>query len=244
MGMYCDIYTDANNSIRLLDWSSESDTMMVLQVLAGSALGVIIVLSIIPFNVIMLFVGLGAFLGNTALFRAVSTTLPPVLLKSIQEHVGNIKEGILSVGKGGSGDSGSVTKIALYENQRWWAGLGWIPHLLRSERSPWSDETGNIQRPTKEEYPLPNDPSGTWTWVDPEWRLDMGWSEVDDGGWKYTDHSWANPKDKANVGSLTRRRLWVREMKFTPNPVDLSNEIVGAAAPVRSATALRGYKVE
>lgn len=111
-------------------------------------------------------------------------------------------------------------------------GLGWIPHLLRSERAPWSDETGQITRAPKELYELPED-GGVWQWVDDDWRADVGWADVDEQGWQYTDHVWQNAKNKAAMSSLTRRRMWVRKMKLVK---PYANAITGPA-PVKAIKA-------
>ncbi|KAJ3108366.1 hypothetical protein HDU97_001491 [Phlyctochytrium planicorne] len=215
MGMFCDIHGEISRNAKILDWSDERETLMALKVAAGSAFAVVFLIWLIPFNVILLVGGVAAFFSNTAFFRAASTTLPPAIMKGLADRVDSIREGIAAARKS---PEGSVVTVTIYENQRWWAGLGWIPHLLRSERAPWSDDTGAIPRPSKEQFELPaNDPAGAWTWVDADWRVDRGWTEVDENGWCYTDHVWAVPKDRAAIGSLTRRRAWIRQMKVTPN---------------------------
>ncbi|KAJ3196090.1 peroxisome- protein [Irineochytrium annulatum] len=232
MGMFCDVHAEVGRSLRLIDWSDEKQTTQIVKAAAGSALGVIVVVRLIPVNVIMLIAGVAAFFSNTAFFRAASTTLPPVIIKGLSDRVDSIREGIAAARRA---PEGSVVTVTLFENQRWWAGLGWIPHLLRSERPPWSDETGAIPRPSKETFELPaNDPAGTWAWVDPDWKADLGWTDqLDEGGWSYTDHVWAVPKGKAAVGSLTRRRAWIRQMKMTPN------RVVGGVAAVAEVLSLK-----
>lgn len=81
-------------------------------------------------------------------------------------------------------------KVVVFENQRWWAGLGWINHLLRSERSAWSDEHGTIAYPKKEEYNLPL-AKEEWEWAVGEvWNIDFSWNEAcDEEGWVFSDHS-------------------------------------------------------
>ncbi|TPX60999.1 hypothetical protein SpCBS45565_g07362 [Spizellomyces sp. 'palustris'] len=210
MGMFCDGYEDVKKNSKALDWSNEEETIRLLKLAVASMFGVIFVVRVIPFNYLMLLGGVSVFLQNTALFRAASTTLPPVLIKKLQNQVDNIREAIREARRTGDG---SVVTVTLFENQRWWAGLGWIPHLLRSERGPWSDETGQITRSPKELFELPED-GGVWQWMDEDWRLDVGWADVDDQGWQYTDHVWANAKSKAAMSSLTRRRMWVRKMRL------------------------------
>jgi hypothetical protein len=119
MGMYATVHDEVSNNLRLIDWSSEEDTMQVLRFVVGSAVGVIITLHLIPFNLIMLVGGLAAFTSNTAIFKAASTTLPPVIIKHLHEKVAQIRDGVVSARRG---QDGSITTVQLYENQRWWAG--------------------------------------------------------------------------------------------------------------------------
>ncbi|KAI9105290.1 integral peroxisomal membrane peroxin-domain-containing protein [Phlyctochytrium arcticum] len=46
-------------------------------------------------------------------------------------------------------------RFTTYENQRWFVGLGWVPHLLPGERPSYSDETGTTALP-KESFKIPN----------------------------------------------------------------------------------------
>ncbi|ORY46870.1 hypothetical protein BCR33DRAFT_715283 [Rhizoclosmatium globosum] len=160
-----------------------------------------------------------AFSINTIFFQAFITTIPTALLKNLLTRVDVIREGIQAAS---AAPGGSIVVVTIWENQRWWAGLGWIPHLFRSERAPWSDETGNITRPSKESYalPPPSNGVGSWSWVDLEWTLDFDWAiaGVDQKeGWQYSDHAWENGRAKCGVGSVTRRRAWMRRMRFIPN---------------------------
>ncbi|KAJ3156326.1 hypothetical protein HDU89_004108 [Geranomyces variabilis] len=237
MGMFCEAYEDVKKNSKALDWSNEEETIHILKIAVGSMFGVIFVVRMIPFNYLMLLGGVAMFLQNTALFRAASTTLPPVLMKKLQTQVDNIRDAIRDARKAGDGSTVTVT---LFENQRWWAGLGWIPHLLRSERGPWSDETGQISRAPKEVYELPQD-CGEWTWCEDDWRLDVGWSDVDEQGWQYTDHVWSNAKTKAAMSSLTRRRMWVRRMRL----VKPANASAATNVPqIASADAIKAIKAQ
>ncbi|KAI9098884.1 integral peroxisomal membrane peroxin-domain-containing protein [Phlyctochytrium arcticum] len=103
-----------------------------------------------------------------------------------------------------------VVNIAVFENQRWWAGPGWISRLLPSERPPWSDITGTIACPTLADHQLPGP---DWEWDDPTWQLDDEWAETDRDGWVYSDHNWGNRSSQPAVISLTRQRRWIRGMR-------------------------------
>ncbi|KAI9102402.1 integral peroxisomal membrane peroxin-domain-containing protein [Phlyctochytrium arcticum] len=216
MRMYCDGYEDVKNLAPNVDWSDEDATLKTLKNALLSIIPVLLIVRIVPLNYIMLVGGVGMFLYNTALFRAASTTLPPILVKRLQTKVGTLRQTMRAATRN-SKKTNSVT-VVLFENQRWWAGLGWIPHLLRSERSPWSDESGAMTCTPKELYqPGPDvlgngDRNSSWKWADDKWQLDHNWAEVDEQGWRYSDHGWDNGRNRANMGSLTRRRVWRRTL--------------------------------
>lgn len=35
-------------------------------------------------------------------------------------------------------------KVSIYENQRWWAGIGWTSELLQQDPGPWSSQDGTF----------------------------------------------------------------------------------------------------
>ncbi|KAI8818042.1 uncharacterized protein EV422DRAFT_539760 [Fimicolochytrium jonesii] len=47
-----------------------------------------------------------------------------------------------------------VLSFETYENQRWWVGVGWVPHLLPTERGQWTDINGDHNLP-KSSFDLP-----------------------------------------------------------------------------------------
>ncbi|OAD08382.1 hypothetical protein MUCCIDRAFT_105347 [Mucor lusitanicus CBS 277.49] len=95
----------------------------------------------------------------------------------------------------------------IYQNQRYWFGLGWTESLLQSEREPWTD---NQLKPiiSKDEYKLPKETRSTlqdldthvkrtiiksWVWTDRDWWIDMTGEledKVDRDGWQYGDNGW------------------------------------------------------
>ncbi len=110
---------------------------------------------------------------------------------------------------------------------RWWAGAGWVPALLVGERKAWTDESGSISLPPKDLYQLPavedfedldhgdgSTPHGYFEWVDPNWKLDYDWTAVDPEGWEYYNNQWTNARPSRIMGSFTRRRKWVRNMRL------------------------------
>lgn len=110
---------------------------------------------------------------------------------------------------------GPIT-IHVFENQRWWAVVGWSERTLSSERDSWSDESGNNkQLPIFLQQPEPG-----YTWEDnSEWKVAHNWCQpinTDDKGWVYYDNYWKSPSTKPRIDGFTRRRLWYRKMVFQP----------------------------
>ncbi|KAI9330751.1 Cep120 protein-domain-containing protein [Obelidium mucronatum] len=216
MGLFVVGYDTIESGLRSLHQYADNNPIQVLQILGISSILAALTWIYIPPTALAVLGVITVFFFNTAFFQALITTLPARIYKNITTRVDVVWEGIQAASLY---PEGSIVVVTLWENQRWWAGLGWIPHLFGSERSPWSDESGKIPRPQKDVYALPSDGNGvgTWSWLDSEWSLDFDWttSGVDQKeGWQYCDHRWEHPRSKLGIGSITRRRAWVRRMRL------------------------------
>jgi hypothetical protein len=142
-----------------VDWRDEDETMHLVYYIVFSAFAAVVLSRLIPINILCLIGGLSLFIKNTAFFQAAQTTLQPVVMKGLQENVDYVREAISNVSRATSraGAGVSTTSVQIFENQRWWSGLGWINHLLKSERPAFSDETGGVSKASKENYALPSD---------------------------------------------------------------------------------------
>jgi hypothetical protein len=250
MGMYCDMYEQLCYLNAKIDWTNEKQTVLVLQLNIASAVALALMYTMIPWNIVALVVGHLVFFANTSMGRALQT----VAMQYMQRHsqTFNFRKFLLYVVQSFSRSSGSsiVTEsldsdamtvtVECYENQRWWAGLGWIAHLLRTERAAWSNFKGDLALKPKDELDsaqqwialgaglmnveaqrerVPSDlASLTWEWVPgSQWHLDTAWAstekqQVDAEGWVYGDHNWQRVKKKSSqAGNLTRRRRWIRQ---------------------------------
>jgi hypothetical protein len=65
-------------------------------------------------------------------------------------------------------------------------------------------------------------PTQRWDWYDEDWSLGTDF-ETDEEGWVYMvtlnlykDTAWNTPKSKRSLGSYTRSRKWVKNMKMVP----------------------------
>ncbi|KAJ3105722.1 peroxisome- protein [Physocladia obscura] len=173
---------------------------------------------VVPTRLILVCAVVGVFAGARPEVWAGGKVVAAWIFRAVTYRIDVVKEGIQAAA---DSPDGTVVVVEVFENQRWWAGLGWIQHLLRTERSPWSDETGAIPRPHKDVYGLPPSATsiGSWIWQDPEWTLDFDWSPItvdQKEGWQYSDNRWHNCSAKMLAGSTTRRRMWTRRMKFVP----------------------------
>ena len=202
MGMYCDAYEGLRMVNTKIDWSDESQTALVLQLTVLSAVLVGVSYWMIPWNLVFLLIGLGAFLANTAIARASQALMAQYLDTNMDVVRTKIQRLFGSDDASGSNANGSENHstivIECVENQRWWAGLNWIPHTLRTERPPWSSLDGTVASKCKEEVSdpseavhmglasamadsserLPSDLSTLhWKWTpNSHWALDVAWA--------------------------------------------------------------------
>ncbi|RUS31019.1 integral peroxisomal membrane peroxin-domain-containing protein [Jimgerdemannia flammicorona] len=229
MGEFADGYDAVVFHSRHFNWSAEGgdETLHILQFLLAALAALSVVMWWVPWNLVFAVAGAGMFLGNTQFCKQLGRQALPVLLENGQTVLDKVN-GLLKVLEEKIKKQNSVNVVSVFENQRWWAGSGFTPQLLRNERGPWSDISGTRTLPAKEDQPAP----AGHAWVDGEWTLDETgpWTdegtgvttlvEPDEGGWVYTDHRWENPKradakEKDSGRSLTRRRRWVRRARLT-----------------------------
>ncbi|KAJ3204182.1 peroxisome- protein [Dinochytrium kinnereticum] len=232
MGLFCDTHDQLMAAAKLLDW--RTDVQATNLILRST-------LSFIPFTLIIHYFSLYKYIfmvGGTIVFfhrtrvwRAITSTIPKVVVRKVLSVLTSIVTSIpvpdsavdlapeFLDGKDG-GSSGVTTMAELFENQRWWAGPGWTPHMLKIERPSWSDDSGQVERSSKSDI---TDPAPGWIWTADEWELDLSWASTDSDGWVYTDHNWMSPTGQANIFSLTRRRKWIRPMMALGGEVSVSN---------------------
>ena len=121
-------------------------------------------------------------------------------------------------------------KVALFENQRRWLGIGWTSTMLSYERASWTDEFLNTS-PSPEVFTLPEEQSGmAWEWHDKDWMLDLTNDGIiqlpasaaktkvkpgADEGFIYYDNTWNNPSATDTYKKYTRRRRWIRTATVT-----------------------------
>ncbi|KAJ9069851.1 hypothetical protein DSO57_1014334 [Entomophthora muscae] len=153
-------------------------------------------------------------LGNNPYARALIVNLSPLVVDKLNSHC-NLSALVLKV-RGMktpkvSNDSRAIT-IRVFENQRWWAMLGWTDQTVSAERGSWIDETGKLEQPPiSQQHPEPG-----YVWEEgSSWEVARNWChpiQTGECGWVYYDNVWLSPSSKHQINHFTRRRLWTRKM--------------------------------
>lgn len=210
MSKVSDAYDAGYNFYRMIDWSDPETTKDILTKVVVSTFATLAVVHFVPLNTIALVGGVLLFGSNTAICKALIVTLTPLFVKVVQQKVESVTTLIRDARMAGGNEA--IIEVSLFENQRWWAGLGFVKALMSGERNCWSDETGTIKQPSKEDFELPADEDSFVEWIDQDWVLSQKWAEIDAQGWQYLSNGWTNPRPSRIMGSFTRRRKWIRRM--------------------------------
>jgi hypothetical protein len=245
MGMYCEAYDwVVLFSRQYFNWDHPEQAGLCLKLVLAALLPTFLIFQWIPINYLALVGGWILFLGNTPLMIALKEVLVPKVnqlaiclwkvLKTWSAPKWNSPEAPMDSNQPSAhhGDRSSLLmkrslpslpseaiRVCIFENQRWWLGLGYINYLLSHEIPAWSNLKGSKGLPPKEAY---NPPSG-FEFMDTEWGIDTSWSgkvATDPNGWIYFDHQWGSPKLQSGTGSITRRRKWIRHLIQTRAQVD------------------------
>lgn len=134
----------------------------------------------------------------------------------------------------------AAVELAVYENERhsstW--GSTYPGHLLPTDRSKYTDETGYKAFKVDELATLT--PYKGYSW-DGKWKVDHNYAQCDKDGWTYASDMWVLSKlyrDKATTkdktGCYTRRKKWVRVMRFTPMPIFDMHSIKQGVEPYKT----------
>ncbi|KAJ9073106.1 hypothetical protein DSO57_1020136 [Entomophthora muscae] len=105
--------------------------------------------------------------------------------------------------------------VEVFENQRWWAVVGWNNSTIATERSSWSDFSGVIAKASTSEY----EPNPGYIWKEGSaWELVLDWCDTvsDPEGWVYYNNFWEEPSSAPRFDCFTRRRKWRRTMEAVP----------------------------
>ncbi|KAI3657868.1 hypothetical protein MP638_003186 [Amoeboaphelidium occidentale] len=249
MGSYCDVYEEIIKLNAKVDWVNEKESMKILQILIASMVLLIVAHAYIPWNLVVLFGIYGAFAVNTALGLALKEFVLRIVERRTESLSTTLSKLFNQERANDLPEDAEPTEIVpevfveTVENQRWWAGMGWLPHTLKNERPSWSNSLGTIaSRPCQDivdvseciknglvyadksaKNPIPSSLSGLqWVWApESKWETVCGDANgvTDDQGWVYYDRSWKKVKNtKSSSQLLTRNRRWVRKAVLVESP--------------------------
>lgn len=128
MGEMSDLYDLVASKSHLVDWSSETETMRFFQGALISLGALVSVIWFVPLNVIFLVGGITMFLLNTRFAKFVLKEMLPQVAEIGQSQVDSAVQWYTQVEKR-LDDQANVKELSLYENQRWWSGSGFVPHV-------------------------------------------------------------------------------------------------------------------
>lgn len=128
MGEMSDLYDLIASNSHFVDWSSEVETMRLFQGALISFGALAIVIWFVPLNVIFLVGGILLFLLNTRFAKFVLKEMLPQVAEIGQSQVNSAVQWYTQVEKR-LDDQANIQELSLYENQRWWSGSGFVPHV-------------------------------------------------------------------------------------------------------------------
>lgn len=204
-GEYADYYVRVTEIMDLFSWKNEETTMLILKLLLVSLVPISIALLLFSSNFLFWICLSVVFFAshpvlqieserfvpfmNTAIIKIQNLTIPVFLQSLLTARLVKLEE--------------NQKKAELYENERWWIGVGWFPPLTVPN---FSDEKRTVSTP-KESFVLGN----LFCWAS-DWIIEKPAGLVDKDGWQYGDNNWANWKSKPYWNSFCRRRKWTRKI--------------------------------
>jgi hypothetical protein len=128
MGEMSDLYDLCASNAHHFDWSSETETMRIFQGALISLALLSVGIWLIPLYIIFLVGGIGLFLINTRFAKFVIKEMLPQVTEIGQSQMNSAVQWYTQVEKI-LDDQENFKELSLYENQRWWSGSGFIPHV-------------------------------------------------------------------------------------------------------------------
>ena len=230
MSWLCYRYDKGYIAYQHLNWSHPEVTKSVTKLIVFSAAINLILFRYIPVNYILLVAGVSLLLANAPFIKAASQTLPQAMKEEFSMRVKYIKD---LIRRRNNSVKGEVLLLTVYENQRWWFGVGYMPYLFDNERSAWSDESGVVQLPHKDLYDidtlqdihkdvmLDHADSGSdkgivkgdvWEWLDKEWVIDTHY-DGSEGTVSSNSHSVVSHKHHVDSGWVYSDNKWSNASK-------------------------------
>lgn len=130
MGEFNELYDWVMLQSKHFNWSSELETMRILQAILASSFMLGFVLYLVPMNIIFLFSGLMIYGMNTRFSKYMLRELQPYLLQSGKKKVEGLKKRYNAL-ENKLKDQEHLQEISVYENQRWWPLRGYLHEVRR-----------------------------------------------------------------------------------------------------------------
>jgi len=101
----------------------------------------------------------------------------------------------------------NVIKYEIYENERWWAIVGWNKKLILDEAFLWNKSDRPKEFCDKNMVKLPSNNDNVYKW-DSDWKIEIN-ENSDNKGWEYSK-DFHSKFERYNISHYVRRRKWVR----------------------------------
>lgn len=106
------------------------------------------------------------------------------------------------------GNPNLVRDVVVFENQRWWVGVGFTAQFILNESHPWTDTWG--KKSVHKDLIEPSFEGKKWKW-NGEWTLIVN-ETTDKQGWAYgTSFKAKELSPKNEFLDVIRRRKWIRK---------------------------------
>ena len=149
------------------------------------------------------------FLDTGLRFYNIATTKEEISLNEVVKDLSNIPTTILVPDNTNAESTSELLKYELYENERWWIGVGWKKKLFSSDGATWRRVDSDSYCDMKMIH-LPDTDEYEWN---SEWKIELN-GNSDDNGWEYGS-SFKEGKEFGvkKASKYVRRRKWVRYAK-------------------------------
>ncbi|KAI7907199.1 integral peroxisomal membrane peroxin-domain-containing protein [Cokeromyces recurvatus] len=175
MGEFSDIYDWIVEKSDYFNWSSETKTIRILQLILFQSFVFGFVLYCVPINYLFLFFGLIVYGLNTRFAKYVIKETKPYMIQFGKKNAKALMDWYIEL-EDQLEQQELLKEISVFENQKWWAMRGYLHEMAKDERSSWSDFTGTVYMPIITEIPPPRG----YQWKESsEWVLDTTGPWVD-----------------------------------------------------------------
>jgi len=118
MGMISDGYDAFIPLLKYVDWSDEKTSLRIMQYTVVSLGIASLTVWVVPWRYVFVVAGLGVFIANTRLCRALAKEISPYVVQKVDELSKQWSE-FLATEDDTENATDEIT-VSVYENQRWW----------------------------------------------------------------------------------------------------------------------------